>query len=125
MSNFILGNAAMNINEGLPYFLVEKIKQKINLKKNNVGILGMSFKADIDDIRDSLSYKLGKILMFNGYNVFFSDEFVKDQTFISKKDLIQKAELIIIAAPHKKYKKIKFPKSKKIVNIWSNNILND
>tara|TARA_Y100001970_G_C14257389_1_gene876525 strand:- start:6948 stop:8135 length:1188 start_codon:yes stop_codon:yes gene_type:complete len=123
--NFLLGNAAMNINEGLPYFVVQKIKEKFKLKNNRVGILGMSFKAEVDDIRDSLSYKLGKILMFDGYDVMFSDEYVKDETFVKKDYLIKKSDLIIIAAPHKKYKKLKFPKSKLVINIWEKSILDE
>ena len=61
-SKFFLGHAAMMINEGLPNFLVEQLKKEHDLTTKTVGILGMAFKADIDDIRDSLSYKLGKIL---------------------------------------------------------------
>ncbi|GAG47132.1 unnamed protein product, partial [marine sediment metagenome] len=71
--NFFLGHAAMMVNERLPGFIVEDLKKRYDLSKTAVGILGMAFKADIDDIRDSLSYKLGKILRFNGANVLYSD----------------------------------------------------
>jgi UDP-N-acetyl-D-mannosaminuronic acid dehydrogenase len=64
-TGFSLGHAAMGINEGLPSFLVESLKQRHKLDETRVGILGMAFKADIDDIRDSLSYKLGKVLRPN------------------------------------------------------------
>ena len=68
-NGFSLGHAAMGINEGLPSFLVESLKQRHKLDETRVGILGMAFKADIDDIRDSLSYKLGKVLRFHGADV--------------------------------------------------------
>ena len=61
-SNFLLGHSAMMINEGLPNYLVNKLRAKFELKGKKVGILGMAFKANIDDIRDSLSFKLFKIL---------------------------------------------------------------
>ncbi|MCL4417987.1 MAG: nucleotide sugar dehydrogenase [Actinobacteria bacterium] len=88
-NNFLLGHAAMMINEGLPGFIVDSLKRKYDLADKKIGILGMSFKADIDDIRDSLSYKLGKILRFNGAKVYYSDEFAKDSTFVSKQKLIE------------------------------------
>ena len=73
-NEFVLGHAAMMINEGLPNFLVKELGKKYDLSKTKVGILGMAFKADVDDIRDSLSFKLGKVLRFHGAKVFYSDE---------------------------------------------------
>jgi UDP-N-acetyl-D-mannosaminuronic acid dehydrogenase len=117
-NNFFLGHAAMMVNEGLPNYIVENLRHKNDIKNKKIGILGMAFKADIDDTRDSLSYKLGKILRFHGAKVSYSDEFAKDPTFISKTQLIKECEIIIIAAPHSAYKKLKIPKKLKVVDIW-------
>ncbi len=117
-NNFLLGHAAMIINEGLPSFLVEDIKKRYDLTKTKVGILGMAFKADIDDIRDSLSYKLGKILRFNGAQVYYSDEFAKNLDFISKEKLIEKSDVIIVAIPHSNYKGIVIPEKKEVIDLW-------
>lgn len=117
-NNFPLGHAAMAINEGLPNFIVEKLKRKYDLSKTKVGILGMAFKADIDDIRDSLSYKLGKILRFYGAEVFYSDEFAKDPTFIPKEKLIECSEVIIVGVAHSAYKELEIPENKDIVDLW-------
>lgn len=118
-NTFLIGHAAMLINEGLPNFIVEDIKKRHDLSKTKVGILGMAFKADIDDIRDSLSFKLGKILRFNGAKVFYSDEYVKNPDFVTKEKLIQESEVIIIAVPHSAYKGMVIPKGKEIVDLWS------
>ena len=88
----MLGHAAMMINEGLPNFIVDDLRKRYDLRKKNIGILGMAFKADIDDIRDSLSYKLGKILRFHGANVFYSDEFAKEPNFVPKEDSRQEPQ---------------------------------
>ena len=57
-----LGQHAMMINEGLPRFLVDQLRASRNLQAETVGILGMAFKGDSDDPRESLSYKLRKVL---------------------------------------------------------------
>ena len=117
-NNFLLGQAAMNINEGLPNYIIMNIKKDHDLKNKKIGILGMAFKANVDDIRGSLSYKLRKILFFEGANVICSDPFVKNKDFSSTEKLIQECDIIIIGAPHKVYKKIKI-KGKILVDIWN------
>lgn len=117
-NNFFLGHAAMMVNEGLPNYIVENLRHEHDITKKNIGILGMAFKADIDDTRDSLSFKLGKILRFHGANVFYSDEYAKDPTMVSKEELIKECDIVIIGAPHSAYKKLKFPKKLKVVDIW-------
>ena len=117
-NNFLLGHAAMMINEGLPNYIVENLRKKHDLTKTSVGILGMAFKADIDDIRDSLSYKLGKILRFHGAKVYYSDEFAKNPDFVSKEELVKQSGIIIVAVPHSAYKGLKIPKGKEVVDLW-------
>ena len=117
-ANF-LAQAAMNINERMPEYLIQLIKKTHVLEKAKVGILGMAFKANIDDIRDSLSFKLRKLLSFEGAEVKCSDEFVNDPKYISKEDLIDYSEIIIIGAPHDVYKNIKLTSNKKLFDIWS------
>jgi UDP-N-acetyl-D-mannosaminuronic acid dehydrogenase len=117
-NNFLLGHAAMMVNEGLPNFIVEGLKKKYDLSKAKVGILGMAFKADIDDIRDSLSFKLGKILRFHGAKLMYSDEFHKNPDFSSKEEVAKSCDVVIIGVPHSAYKKISFPESTEVVDLW-------
>jgi UDP-N-acetyl-D-mannosaminuronic acid dehydrogenase len=117
-NNFLLGHAAMMINEGLPNFIVEELRKKHDLKKKSVGILGMAFKADIDDIRDSLSFKLGKILRFHGARVYYSDEYAKNPDFISREELIEKSDVVVIAVPHSAYKGLVIPENVDVVDFW-------
>jgi len=117
-NNFLLGHAAMMVNEGLPNFLVENLKKKRDLAKTRVGILGMAFKADIDDIRDSLSYKLGKVLRFNGAHVYYSDEFAKNPDFVSKEELVNLSDVVIVAVPHSSYASLQIPKKTEVIDLW-------
>lgn len=117
-NNFPLGHAAMIINEGLPNFIVEDLRKRYDLSKTAVGILGMAYKADIDDIRDSLSYKLGKILRFHGAKAYYSDEFVNDPTFVSKEELIEACDVVIIGVPHSAYKELAIPEKTEVIDLW-------
>ena len=117
-NKFSLGHTAMKINENIPKFLVSDLQKKYNLKSKVIGILGLAFKAETDDTRDSLSLKLVKYLKKKKLKVLQSDEYYKSANCITKKNLIKKSDIIIIAAPHEKYKKIKFPKNKIVVDIW-------
>ena len=116
---FSMGNASMLINEGMPSFVINQIKNKFDISKKKIGILGMSFKANIDDKRDSLSYKIFNLIKHEAKNVYCSDEYIKDEKFISKENLIKNSDIIIVATPHDKYKKLKISKKKTLIDIWS------
>jgi len=117
-NEFTLGVNAMTTNEGIVNYIVEKIKLENNLSKKIVGILGMAFKAESDDIRNSLSYKLKKILLIHSKQVLTTDPFVKnDRDIIKLSKVLKKSDILIIATPHKIYKKIKTKKT--LVDIWN------
>lgn len=119
-NTFQLGHAAMMVNEGLPGFLVQHLRQGLpqDLGNLRIGILGMAFKADIDDIRDSLSYKLAKILRFHGAMVVCSDEFVTDSTFVSKEELVGSCPVVIVGVPHSAYRKLEVPATTHLIDLW-------
>ena len=117
-NQFLLGQAAMNVNEGLPNYIVNNLKKEFDLSQKTVGILGMAFKADVDDIRDSLSYKLGKILKFEGARILYSDEYAQNPDFITKDELIKSSDIIIIGSPHSGYKGLTIPDNVKIIDLW-------
>ena len=115
---FKLGHAAMSVNEGIPIFIIKELQKKFDLRKKTVGVLGLTFKAETDDIRDSLSIKLVKLLELKKIKTLQSDEFYKNKKNISKNDLVKKSDIIILATPHKAYKRLKIKKNKTVVDIW-------
>ena len=115
---FSLGLSAKNINEGLPKFIIEKLSETYNLKKKIVGILGLSFKAENDDIRDSLSIKLLKYLKSKKIKTLQSDEYYRDKNNIDKKVLVSQSDKIIISTPHRAYKNLKINKKKILIDLW-------
>jgi UDP-N-acetyl-D-mannosaminuronic acid dehydrogenase len=117
-NNFFLGHAAMLINEGFPNYIVERLKIKYNLKNKKIGILGMTFKSENDDIRESLSFKLKKSLEFEAESVLCSDFHLDFDYLMSEEDLINQSDIIIIATPHKKYKNLDY-KNKPVYDVWN------
>ena len=89
------------------------------LKGAKVGLLGMAFKPEVDDIRDSLSFKLRKLLAYHGAEVLCTDEYVPSAEFFPLETVLEKAELFIVAIPHKRYRNLKFPRGKPVFNIWN------
>jgi UDP-N-acetyl-D-mannosaminuronic acid dehydrogenase len=118
--SFTLGITATKINKGFPYFIYLKMKKKFKNKlfSKKIGILGVAFKSDIDDTRDSLSIELYNFLKKKGLKVNISDEFVKMEQLVNKRDLIKNSDIIILGVPHSSYKKVKIPKSKYLIDSW-------
>jgi UDP-N-acetyl-D-mannosaminuronic acid dehydrogenase len=116
-NNFFMGHAAMLVNEGLPNFVVSQLRNS-GLRDKRVAILGMAFKGDSDDKRESLSYKLRKLLVLESKEVFCTDPYVQDEDFVSLEDAIQRADIIILGAPHTVYRALRIPQGKQVVDIW-------
>ncbi len=103
-NNFPLGNAAMLVNEGLPLYLVARLQERFDLSAMTVGILGMAFKGDSDDIRASLSYKLRRILRFKAHEVLCTDPHVRvDPLLEPLRTVVERADVLVIGAPHSVY----------------------
>ncbi len=117
-NNFFLGHSAMLVNEGLPDFIVESMKKKNDLSHRTVGILGMAFKGNNDDPRESLSYKLRKKLEIEAGEVLCHDPYIKDPRFVPLDELRKKADTIILAAPHSIYAEESWD-NKDLVDIWN------
>ena len=117
-NNFALGQASMQINEGLPLYLVSKMAARYDLDSMTVGILGMAFKGESDDNRSSLSYKLKRVLNVRAKHVMTSDPFVTvDDTLVPLDQVLERADLIVIGAPHGAYAEITI--TQPVVDIWN------
>jgi UDP-N-acetyl-D-mannosaminuronic acid dehydrogenase len=116
-NNFHLGQAAMMINEGLPLYVVSRMERQFDLHTHTVGLLGMAFKGESDDIRSSLSYKLKRILGFKAKRVLCSDPFVTDDLdLVPLEKVLEEADVLIIGAPHAAYGRLQV--STPIIDIW-------
>ncbi|MFZ4516694.1 MAG: nucleotide sugar dehydrogenase [Acidimicrobiia bacterium] len=115
---FTLGHSALMINEGLPLYLVAQMEREHSLADATVGILGMAFKAESDDIRASLSYKLKRILRFKAREVLTTDPYVTLDTELQPlEDVLTRADLLIVGAPHAQYRSLQ--PTQPVVDVWN------
>ena len=114
---FVLGHGAMLVNEGMPEYIVRALQVDTDLRNSTVALLGMAFKAESDDIRASLSYKLKKRLMFAGARVLCSDPYVDDPALVDVETALSGADIVIIGAPHACYRDLDFS-GRRVVDVW-------
>lgn len=117
-NQFHIGHAAMLVNEGLPLYLVSRLEKLHDLRTKTVGILGMAFKAESDDIRSSLAYKLKRLLQFKAGNVLCTDPYVSvDPSLVPLDQVLEEADILIIAANHQQYNDL--VTDLPVVDVWN------
>jgi UDP-N-acetyl-D-mannosaminuronic acid dehydrogenase len=117
-NSFQLGHAAMLVNEGLPLYIVSQLERMHDLGTKTVGILGMAFKGESDDIRSSLSYKLKRILEFRAGDVLCTDPYVTvDPTLKPLETVLERSDILILAAPHQAYRDL--ATDKPVADVWN------
>lgn len=117
-NNFMLGHASMMVNEGLPMFLIDQIEKDHDLTGMTVGLLGMAFKGESDDIRSSLSYKLKRLLKIKAERVLCSDPYVSVDDDLTPLDIVlEQADILVIGAPHKAYAQLR--PTVPVMDVWN------
>lgn len=99
---------ARQINEDMPNFtlsLLRDAKRVLNLADMNVTILGLSYKSDVADLRESPAVKFAEILRLNGYKIDTYDPLLEDLSSLkSLEEALSKNEIIILATDHTLFK---------------------
>ena len=92
--------AASRVNETVPLFLVDGLVKRLGtLRGRKVAVLGLAFKADTDDERDSLSHKLIRLLERELAEVVVHDPQVATPT-ASFADAVLDADAVVVATNH-------------------------
>lgn len=103
---------AMEINENMPDYVLEKayfIAKENNVKTNRIGIYGLTYKENVDDIRESPSLQLiEKHLKHLGSNLVCYDPFVKKQIvedqFFDLNTFLDNVDFVIVMVKHDEIK---------------------
>src|SRR4051794_39977196 len=96
--------AVSRVNESVPGFLVDGVKRRIggSLRSKKVAVLGLAFKRDTDDERDSLAHKLIRLLERELADVVVHDPMVPTPTS-SFDDAVRDADVVFVATNHSAY----------------------
>ena len=97
--------AVSRVNEGVPNFLVDGVRRRLgggNLRDRKVAVLGLAFKRDTDDERDSLSHKLIRLLERELADVEVHDPHTPTPT-AGFEDAVRAADVVIVATNHSAY----------------------
>ena len=89
------------VHESVPLFLVDGLKRRLggSLRERKVAVLGLAFKRDTDDERDSLSHKLIRLLERELADVVVHDPVVATPT-ASFDEAVSGADVVIVATNH-------------------------
>jgi UDP-N-acetyl-D-mannosaminuronic acid dehydrogenase len=97
--------AVSRVNEAVPLFLVEGIKRRLgDLRERKVAVLGLTFKRDTDDERDSLSPKLIRLLERELADVAVCDPHASSPTQ-PLADAVDGADVVIVATNHSAFER--------------------
>ncbi len=110
---------AGEINTSMPFYVVEKVIHALNdhqksIKGSKILILGLAYKKDIDDLRESPSLKLIELLQDHGAKVDYNDDFSTSIPKLRKYDFnkksikmtptnIKKYDLLLLSTEHSYY----------------------
>ena len=109
------------INDYKPRFIANKVDEILKRNKElTIGVLGLAYKPDIDDLRESPAMEIAEILRDKGYKVIACEPNV-DRKEVARFELytlgeiVEKSDYLVLAQGHKEFKeKIEILKNKKI-----------
>lgn len=117
-NQFGLGHAAVQVNEGFVLQLVDELRRAYDVSKMTIGLLGMAFKAEVDDTRASLSYKLKRSLQMVAREVLTTDPFVTtDPSVLPLDEVVARSDVLILCTPHSAYADCDLG-GKPVVDVW-------
>jgi UDP-N-acetyl-D-glucosamine dehydrogenase len=104
---------ASEINAEMPIFVVDKVREVLNRKRRSVNgsrivLLGIAYKRDIDDVRESPALDVLKLLAADGADVVYHDPYVPEwredgAVFVSQDltdELLEGADVVVILTDH-------------------------
>jgi nucleotide sugar dehydrogenase len=103
---------ARKINNSMPSYTVELLQHALNeikmpIKGTGIGILGVAYKANVDDVRESPSVKIIKLLEKRGADNFIFDPHILERSNVkSLEELLKKSKAIVLVTDHDEFKSL-------------------
>lgn len=111
---------ARKINNSMPHYTIEKLvyhlrRLNIPIKNTKIGVLGISYKANIGDLRESPSLEIIDELKKIGFDVFSFDPYCLNESNSELKELLEECTAVVVATNHKEFLKINNWKNIKLI----------
>ena len=102
---------ARKINNSMPDYAVELLENEIEKlnedKKGKVGVLGLSYKKNVDDDRESPSYQIINVLLKKGFEVLKYDPYLLNKSDVqSLEELFAKVDYLVLVTAHNEFKEM-------------------
>jgi nucleotide sugar dehydrogenase len=100
---------ARAINNSMPLYTVELLQDALNaiehpFKNTSIGVLGISYKANVGDLRESPALKIIELLKARGANLHIYDPYVQSKSTTKNLDeILEKSDAIVITANHDEF----------------------
>lgn len=104
--------AARAINNSMPAYTVDLLQDKLNdiqksVKGANIGVLGVSYKANVGDLRESPALKVIELLENHGAKLHIFDPYLPEYSTVKNIDeLLKKSEALVLLTNHGEFLKI-------------------
>jgi len=103
---------ARRINNSMPRYTVKLLAKELNeigkaVNGTKVGVLGVSYKANVDDTRDAPFFEIKKELLEKKAKIEVFDPYVpRESTVKNLQELLKKSEVLLLVTNHRDFEKI-------------------
>jgi len=110
--------SARAINNSMPAYTVEILQGMLNqieksVKGTNIGVLGVSYKANVGDLRESPALKIIELLKKHGAKLHIFDPYLPEHSNVKNtEELLEKSEAVVLLTNHREFLEIKPEKYK-------------
>jgi UDP-N-acetyl-D-glucosamine dehydrogenase len=107
---------ARNINKKMPEYSVVRLEEALSsigksIDGTKIGVLGLAYKGNVDDTRESPAFEVIELLQAKGAEVFVFDPYLMKESHVgSVEDMLNKVEVLFLVTEHNEFKNFDFSK---------------
>ncbi|MFA5603432.1 MAG: nucleotide sugar dehydrogenase [Bacilli bacterium] len=107
---------ARDTNNSMPEFVVENVEKLLNNdKEKTITAFGVTYKPDVDDLRESPALKIIRTLEEKGYNVKIHDPHVKNEDYLDFNSSLKESDFLLVLVGHKLFKEMDMNKVRELM----------
>lgn len=107
---------ARDTNKSMPEYVVQNVEKLLKSdKKKIISVFGVTYKPNVDDIRESPSLEIIEILKRKGYSINIYDPHVKNINYVSFEQALYNSDLLLCLVGHSEFENINFAEIKNLM----------